>query len=280
VAIVTDSTCDLPQSLFEELGVAMVPVRVFFGSENYLDKVTITPAEFYARFAVTDEAPKTSQPPPADFHQVYRYMSTHAGTVVSIHLSAAFSGTYQAALVGARGIEKTRFVHVDSRSVSVGLGLIVRAAAEAAAAGKDADEVVRVAQDAANRTRAFVAVPTLEHLVRGGRVSPLKGLFARWLGLLPVLTISPEGKVYAGSKARGFEAARRKMMNLLFEAAEQAGAGPRRFGVAHCDAAELAESLARQIRERSPESDVMIVECGPALGAHGGPGAVAVAVLA
>jgi hypothetical protein len=258
----------------------MVPVRVFFGSENYLDKVTIMPAEFYARFAVTEEAPKTSQPPPADFAQVYRYVSTHAGAIVSVHLSAAFSGTYQAAIVGARGIEKTRFVHVDSRNVSVGLGLVVRAAAEAASAGKSADEVVRVAEDAASRTRSFVAVPTLEHLVRGGRVSPLRGLFARLLGLLPVLTISPEGKVYAGAKARGFEAARRKMMGLLFAEAERGRDGSRRFGVAHCDAAELAESLARQIRERYPESDVMIVECGPALGAHGGPGAVAVAVMA
>jgi DegV family protein with EDD domain len=280
VGIVTDSTCDLPQSFFEDLGIAMVPVRVFFGSENYLDKVTIMPAEFYARFAVTEEAPKTSQPPPADFAQVYRYVSTHAGAIVSVHLSAAFSGTYQAAIVGARGIEKTRFVHVDSRNVSVGLGLVVRAAAEAATAGKSADEVVRVAEDAARRTRSFVAVPTLEHLVRGGRVSPLRGLFARLLGLLPVLTISPEGKVYAGAKARGFQAARRKMMSLLFAEAERGRDGSRRFGVAHCDAAELAESLARQIRERYPESDVMIVECGPALGAHGGPGAVAVAVMA
>jgi DegV family protein with EDD domain len=281
VGIVTDSTCDLPPSLFEELGIGMVPVRVFFGSENYLDKVTITPAEFYARFAVTHEHPKTSQPPPADFAQVYRYVSTHAGAIVSIHLSAAFSGTYQAAVVGSRGIEQTRFVHVDSRNVSVGLGLVVRAAAEAAAAGKDVEEIVRVARDAADRTRSFVAVPTLEHLVRGGRVSPLKGLFARWLGLLPVLTISPEGKVYSGSKARGFVKARQKMMALLFAAAESGRGGlSRRFGVAHCDAAELAESLARQIRERYPESDVMIVECGPALGAHGGPGAVAVAVLA
>jgi fatty acid kinase/fatty acid kinase fatty acid binding subunit len=280
VGVVTDSTCDLPQTLFEELSIGMVPVRVYFGSENYLDKVTITPAEFYARFAVTDEHPKTSQPPPADFAQVYRYVSTHAGAIVSIHLSAAFSGTYQAALVGSRGIENTRLLHVDSRNVSVGLGLIVRAAAEAAAAGKDAEEVARVARDAADRTRSFVAVPTLEHLVQGGRVSPLKGLFARLLGLLPVLTISPEGKVYAGAKGRGFEGARRKMMRLLFAAADAGKGGVHRFGVAHCDAAELADSLARQIRERYPESDVMIVECGPALGAHGGPGAVAVAVLA
>jgi hypothetical protein len=280
VGVVTDSTCDLPQSLFEELSIGMVPVRVYFGSENYLDKVTIMPAGFYARFAVTEENPKTSQPPPADFAQVYRYVSTHAGTIVSIHLSAAFSGTYQAAVVGARGIEKTRFLHVDSRNVSVGLGLIVRAAADAAALGKDADAVAAVARDAAARTRSFVAVPTLEHLVRGGRVSPLKGLFARLLGLLPILTISPEGKVYAAAKARGFEGARKKLMKLLFEAADAGSGRTHRFGVAHCDAAELADRLARQIRERFPESDVMIVECGPALGAHGGPGAVAVAVLA
>jgi hypothetical protein len=141
--------------------------------------------------------------------------------------------------------------------------------------------VAAIAEDAARRTRAFVAVPTLEHLIRGGRVSPLKGLFARLLRLLPVLTISPEGKVYAAAKARGFEKARRTLLRLLFEAADR-GREPRerRFGVAHCDAPELADLLARRIRERYPESDVMIVECGPALGAHGGPGAVAVAVLA
>jgi fatty acid-binding protein DegV len=82
----------------------------------------------------------------------------------------------------------------------------------------------------------------------------------------------------AAAKARGFDSARRQMMTLLFEAAET-GSSDRRFGVAHCDAADLAESLAREIRERYPESDVMITECGPALGSHGGPGAVAVAVL-
>ncbi len=279
VAVVTDSTCDLPQSLFEELNIGVVPVRVTFGSENYLDKVTLTPSEFYARFAVTTQVPSTSQPPPADFTQVYQNLATHAGSIVSIHLSAAVSGTYQTAIVGSRPVEKTRFEHVDSRNVSVGLGLVVRAAAEAAAAGKSADEVARIARDAAARARLFIAVPTLEHLVRGGRVSPLKGLLAKVLGLLPVLTLSGEGSAQPAAKARGFSAARRKMMALLFESAQTGRGNGRRFGVAHCDAAELAESLAREIRQHYPESDVMIVECGPALGAHGGPGAVAVAVL-
>ena len=278
VAVVTDSTCDLPASVLEELNVGVVPVRVYFGSENYLDKVTLSPSEFYARFSVTSEAPKTSQPPPADFTQVYQNMATHAGSIVSIHLSSAVSGTYQAALVGARQVEKTGFEHVDSKTVSVALGLIVRAAAEAAAAGRSVEEVARIAREASGRARLFIAAPTLEHLVRGGRVSPAKGLLARLLGLLPVLTISSEGKAEAAAKARGFDSARRKMMALLFETAE-AGDSERRFGVAHCDAPDLAEALSREIRERYPESDVMITECGPALGAHGGPGAVAVAVL-
>jgi len=275
VGIVTDSTCDLPESLLEELQIGVVPVRVFFGSENYLDKVTLTPAEFYARFAVTDVAPKTSQPPPADFTQVYRNVAVHAGGIVSVHLSAAVSGTYQAALVGARSVEKTEFQHVDSRNVTVGLGLVVRAAAEAARSGLAIADVARVAREASDRVRVFIAVPTLEHLVRGGRVSPLKGFIAKVLGLLPVLTLTREGKAEPAARARGFGGARRKMMELLFEAAGSGG----RFGVAHADAASAADDLARQVRARFPESEVMIVEVGPALGVHGGPGAVAVAVL-
>lgn len=279
VGVVTDSTCDLPPAMFEELDIGMVPVRVTFGSENYLDKVTLTPGEFYARFAVTDVAPKTSQPPPADFIQVYRNVAAHHGSVISIHLSAAVSGTYQAAVVAARSVPDTKFEHVNSRTASVALGLIVRAAAEAAKAGKSVEEVALAAREAVKRVRVFIAVPTLEHLIRGGRVSPARGLIAKLLGLLPVLTLTEKGIPEAAAKARGFDSARRKMMELLFATADAGASGNLRFGVAHCDAAATAEELARQIRGRYPESDVMIVECGPALGAHGGPGAMAVAVL-
>ena len=279
VGIVTDSTCDLPPSMLEELGIGVVPVRVYFGSENYLDKVTITPSEFYGRFAVTDVAPKTSQPPPADFTQVYENVATHAGAIVSVHLGSSLSGTYQAAVVGSRPVQKTKIEHVDSGSASVGLGLVVRAAAEAARSGKSAAEVATIARETAARVRLFVAVPTMTHLVRGGRVSAARGFLARLLGLLPILTITREGKVEAAAKARGYVAARRKALRLLFAEAGDRVSASRRFGVAHCDAEDAAEEIAREIRARYPESDVMIVECGPALGAHGGPGALAVAVL-
>jgi DegV family protein with EDD domain len=228
---------------------------------------------------VTDVAPKTSQPPPADFTQVYQNVAEHAGSIVSVHLGSRLSGTYQAAIVGARPVQKTAIVHVDSGSASVGLGLIVRAAAEAARAGKTAEEVAAVAREAAARVRVFVAVPTLKHLIRGGRVSATRGFLAKLLGLLPILSITADGKVEAAGKARGYAASRRKLMRLLFAEAGERVSASRRFGVAHCDAEDAAEELAREIRARYPESDVMIVECGPALGAHGGPGALAVAVL-
>ena len=163
--------------------------------------------------------------------------------------------------------------------VFIGLGLVVRAAAEAARSGRTAAEVAKVARDTAARVRLFIAVPTLKHLVRGGRVSATRGFVAKLLGLLPILTITPDGKVEAAAKARGYAASRRKMMRLLFAEAGQRVSTSRRFGVAHCDAEDAAEELAREIRAKYPESDVMIVECGPALGAHGGPGALAVAVL-
>jgi len=110
-------------------------------------------------------------------------------------------------------------------------------------------------------------------------VSATRGFLAKLLGLLPILTLTPDGAVEAAAKARGYEAARRKMMKLVFDEAGERQSASRRFGVAHCDAEDAAEELARQIRARYPESDVLIAECGPALGAHGGPGALAVAVL-
>src|SRR5512146_404766 len=131
VAVVTDSACDLPDAILEELSIHFVPLRIHFGMENALDRVTIRTSEFYARFAVEKEYPKTSQPPPADFRQLYESLAEHHASVVSIHLSGALSGTFQAAVNASRGIPDTEILEVDSRNASIAEGLVVRAAAEA-----------------------------------------------------------------------------------------------------------------------------------------------------
>jgi len=279
VGLVIDSACDLPQTLLDEHEVQVVPLRVHFGLENYLDRVTIQPAEFYARFAVCSEFPKTSQPPFADFRQIYESLAVHHGTIVSIHVSSALSGTYQAAVAAARGIPATEVVHVDSRSASIALGLIVRVAAEALRRGASAAEAAEAARSASSRVRFFISVPNITHLVRGGRVSAGKGRLARILGLLPVLTIAPDGRAAAAGAAFGHNAAIRTMMKRLFAAAGGGSGEGRLFGIVHADALEGAERLAAQIRNRYPRSDVMIQEASPVLGAHAGPGALGVAVL-
>jgi uncharacterized protein len=277
VAIVTDSACDLPDAILEELNIHFVPLRIHFGMQNSLDRVTIRASEFYARFAVEKQYPKTSQPPAADFRQLYESLAEHHGSIVSIHLSGALSGTFQAASNASRGIPDTEILEVDSKNASIAEGLVVRAAAEAVQAGASAAGAAQVARDAAARVRLYIAVPTIEHLVRGGRVSAGKGKLARLLHLLPVLTIGPDGKADSCGMAFGYLAAIRKMMKLLFAAA---GSGSnQRFGVVHADALESAEQIAREIRSRYPSSDVLILECSPVLGAHGGPGALGVAVL-
>ncbi len=277
VGLVTDSACTLPPSLIEEFDIQTVPLRVHFGMENYLDGVTLTPSEFYARFAVTDRPPTTSQPPPADFRQVYESLGVHHGSIVSVHLSAALSGTFQAAVAASRGLKDVEVHEVDSKNASISEGLVVRAAAEALRRGATAAEAAAAARDAAERVRLYVTVPTVEHLVRGGRLSAGKGLLAKALHLLPVLTIGRDGRAHPTAKAFGRGAAKRKMMKLLFLAAGSAGG--QQFAVTHADAPEEADALAREIRARYPSSDIMILECSPVLGAHAGPGALGVAVL-
>lgn len=277
VAVVTDSACDLPDSILEELAIQMVPLRVHFGSENYLDRVTLKTSEFYGRFAVSSEFPKTSQPPPADFQQIYESLAVHHGSIVSVHLSGTMSGTLQAARTAARGVEKTSIVHVDSRAASIAEGLVVRVAAEAVAHGASAREAADLAEAAAKKVRIFLVAPTLEHLVRGGRVSVRKGKLAAFLGLLPIITVDREGRAVPAAKAFGHAAAVSRMMKLAFKAAGPGSS--QRFGIAHADALEEAEELARGVRARYPSSDVLIVECSPVLGAHAGPGAIGIAVL-
>ena len=176
VAIVTDSACDLPDALLEREEISLVPLRLLVGDETFLDRVTITPAEFHRRLRDEGIVARTSQPPPADFREVYGAFAGHGTPVVGIHVAGALSGTYLGRAARGRDLARPAGLApveaVDSRAVSVAQGLVVRAAAQAAARGDSLAEVVRAAEDAAARVRLLAAVPSLDSLVRGGRVTP------------------------------------------------------------------------------------------------------------
>ncbi len=282
VAIVTDTACDLPDAFLEREDVALVPLRLLVGGETFLDRVTITPAAFHRRLREEGIVARTSQPPPADFREVYGALAGHGSPVVGIHVSGALSGTFSAARVAAASLRgQPGFAPVevvDSRAVSVAQGLVVRAAAQAAARGAGLAEVVRAAEDAASRVRLLAAVPSLDSLVRGGRVSPGQRRLADLLGVVPLLTLDSRGRARAGGAARGFPRACVRLVEKSLRASR--GVPAPVFAVAHADAADLAERIAGELLGRRPGAEEFVVEITPVLAAHAGPGAVVVATLA
>jgi len=278
LALVTDSVCDLPVRFLTDHKVHMVPVRVVFNDTALLDRVDLTPRSFYEQLVTASELPKTSQPRPADFHRLYEYLAGTHNNILSIHLSADLSGTFQSAATAARQVSGETGVPIaviDSRSASAAEGLVVWAAARAAESGLKASQCAAMAQFAAEQTRVYVYVPTVEYFVRGGRLKPWQGKIAHILRTLPILT-SRDGKLVPVTAAIGRRAARRRALRLALRAAR--GAKRPMFVVSHSAALESAESVRRSIARNRPDAEVWITDTAPAIGSHSGPGGYAIAV--
>jgi len=279
IALVTDSVCDLPMQFLTQEQIHLVPVRVVFGEDPLLDRVDITPTQFYQQLQTAEEFPKTSQPKPADFLTLYRHLANTYSSILSIHVSADLSGTWQSAVVAAKQVSNDTGVPIaviDSRSASAAQGLIVWAAAQAAKAGLSAAQCTAIANHAAQSTNVFIYVPSVEYFVRGGRLSPLQGRIAKLLRLLPVLTVE-DGNLAPAAKVIGRRSARKHVLRNVLKVARHM----RRpmFIISHSAALELAEQARSDILRRFPETHVWITDTAPAIGSHAGPGGLAVAVL-
>jgi len=267
-ALVTDSVCDLPVEYTTERRIQVVPLRVAFGDEPFLDGVNITSRQFYQRLAAETKLPTTSQPSPADFETLYRLLSRRFASIVSVHLSSGVSGTADSARRAATQVSEETGVPievVDSRSASAGEACVVWAASRAMECGLGGADAAGVARKAAEGVSVYVYVPTVRYFVLGGRLTPLQGRIARWLHLLPILTVR-EGRVAAAGKVLGQRAAKRSVVRRALRDA-------RRFEqplfiVSHSEAAALAEFLAQAVRTKRPEAQVLLAHAGPALGSH------------
>lgn len=279
VAVVTDSAADLPERIAQRLRIHTVPLRVLLGHSIYLDKQTVNPDEVYDRLARGETAVRTSQPAPGDYAALYAYLFEHYAELVVPSLSGALSGTLEAARRATALADPARIRVVDTRSASIGQGLVVQAAAERAAAGGSAEEVATAAEEARARVRLFVAVPTVDYLRRGGRLAGWKARVAERLGLVPVLTIDPESGVarLLGLARRG--KVHRATLSRAVSAIGREAAPPDVIWIAHASAAQAADAFRQELSKAAPGAEIDIVEVGPALGAHTGPGAVAVAFL-
>jgi DegV family protein with EDD domain len=278
IALVTDSACDLPMEILTERKVHVVPVRLAFGDEVLLDRVDITPAEFYARLATSPIFPKTSQPRPSDFLALYRHLAQTYEGIVSIHLSADLSGTWQSAQTAARQIAEETGVEievVDCRSASAAEGLVVWAASTAIEAGCSLADCAEIARETARNTRVYIYVPTVDYFVRGGRLSPLKGRIAKLLHLCPILE-STDGGIAPAGKAFGARAAQRRVLEMVLRHAHRMDCPA--FVVSHSAAPALAEEYRVQLLLKARDACVWVADTAPAIGSHAGPGAAAIAV--
>lgn len=272
VKVVTDSSADLPDQLAEELGITVVPIYVRFGEEVYLDRVSISEDEFYERLTHDPVHPSTTQPGPQDFLEVYRKLSPKADGIVSIHISSKLSGTCNSALMAKEMMETECPIEViDTQSVSMGLGLIVIAAATMAEAGEGMDKIVEEIKQAIPQIHLLAMFDTLKYLLLGGRIGKAKALLGSILNVKPMASLK-DGEVVPAGQARS----RAKGMDKLFDFVENA-ADIQDLAVVYNTIPDEAQNLAERIGSVFDRKKIKIARIGPALGVHMGPGMLVVA---
>ena len=273
VAVITDSASDLPPVLAERYGIHVVSVRVSLDGRDYVDRLGLTAGEFYRRMATSQQLPQTSQPPPGDFRRIFEHVLGHQESAVYVGLSRPLSGTLQSGEAGARGLTKPLVV-VDSGHVSAGQSLLAWRAGEMAATGADATAIEAELIRLRPLTRTWALARDISHGVRGGRIPRWAGPAVRWSGLTPIAAINAEGLL----KLVGGVLARRNAVDAFarYLAKRTPHATGWRLIVGHADALADGEHLFAALHERLPIVEGHLVEIGPAIGAHAGPGSLVV----
>lgn len=279
IAVVTDSTADIPSNLVEEAGLSIVPAFVRFGEEEFRDKVDIATEDFYSRLERDkDVFPTTSQPSPGDFKSVYDGLLEEHDEIVSIHISSAVSGTYASAVAGAAQADPSgeRIKHVDSRSASMATGFIALTAKQIIDDGGSSNDAVAASNDMVPRVQFGGTPETLEYLKRGGRLKGAQALVAGVLQIRPVLAMV-DGEVEVLAKPRSH---RRAMSKLISSLAED-HSPLTNLAVMHTDSSSQgeAEDVLEDLKSHvAPGGMTLTATIGPAIGAHLGNGTVGLAV--
>lgn len=278
VVLVTDSTADIPLETREKLGISMVPLKVNFGQESFLDNIELRPAQFYEKLIAFGKPATSSQPSPADFYDVYKKLTDEGHSVISVQLSGAMSGTYQSATIAKSMLDDGADVTViDSRSASYGYGKIVVDAAEMAQSGASKEEVLAAIHKMRAELRLYFLVDTLEYLQKGGRIGKASAMLGSLLNIKPILSIDDEGVVHSFDKARGQKRAMARIAEVLEQDLKST---PVSLTLATTPgytegAAEIAELLKSRLNVREYYES----EIGPVVGAHAGPGTIGLFVF-
>lgn len=271
--IVTDSTADLPPRLADELGVTVVPAYVRFKNEVYRDRIDISEDEFYQRLLTDPIHPSTEPPTPQDFADVYQNLSQEADGIISVHISSKLSATCNSALRGKELIETECPIEVfDSQLVTMGLGLLVTAAATAARSGKSLSQVLQEVKQSIPRIHMLGLLDTLKYLARGGRIGKTRALLGSILAVKPILTIRNgelEQADYVRKRTDGID----KLFDFVKNTTDIQD-----LAIIYSTTFDEAQALAERMGSVFAKERIRLHRLGPALGVHTGPGILFVAL--
>ena len=274
IALLTDSTCDLPMSTLNELPIRILPLKIIYSDQEYRDRFDISPSEIYGNF--DQEIPSTSMPAPQvakeKLQELKEYGYTH---VLAIHISSGLSGTYNMVKMIADEIKGLKCTVIDSKSLSIGLGRMILKASELIEQGVDFEEIVAKIKDQVEETDLYFVVKTLKYLKKGGRIGKIKGTIGELLNIKPIISINENGEYYTFKKSRG----RKKSINTLYKIAKkQIKQGLSRVNIMHAAAEKEARNLLNKLNKLENVKDTYLGEIGPGMVVHAGPGLIGVLV--
>ena len=274
VRVVCDSTADLDAAFRQAHRVEVVPLQVIIGDQSFRDGIDITPAELYQRMRRDGVTPRTSQPAPVEFEDVFRAATDAGDSVICTTISGELSGTYSSAAQAAGVLAGRPIEVIDTRSVNVGHYALVLEAVRAAEAGGDLAAVSAAVRALVDRVRLVFTVETLEYLRRGGRIGGARALLGSVLDVKPILEME-HGAIEPVGRVRTYRRAIDTCADMAVRAAAEWG-GAQLF-VGQGDAAAAAEQMVRRLRAALPDAAITTIDVGPVIGAHAGPGAVGLA---
>jgi DegV family protein with EDD domain len=278
VAIVTDSVACIPKEQAEKYGIEVVPIELHFKDRVYRDGIDISPAEFYALLKQAEKPPTTSGSLPGPFLEAYRKVSRRATSILCITLSAKLSGMFNSARVAIEmakeALPDMAIGLLDSGTAAAAQGLVVLAAARAAASGKSLTEVVEIARSVMQRVHLLGMLDTLHYLVKGGHVPKAAALASSLLKIKPIFTIT-EGEAHPVTNPRTIQGGINRMLQIVEQ--KVAKGQPLYIAVMHANALDRAKELMAEISSRFDCTELFITEFTPVMGAHTGPGVIGVA---
>lgn len=272
VAVVVDSTADIPQAIRDELAISVVPLTVLFGNETFLDGVEMTGDQFYARLIEGSVHPKTSQPSPGLFAETYERLSRDHEGIISIHLSGKLSGTVRSAEQARELVPDVPVRVIDSGSVSMGFGFLGIEAARMAGAGQSLDQIADQIEAQARQANVWAALDTLKFLERGGRIGGARAFLGTLLNVKPIIQI--RGEVQPAEQVRTHKKAMARLIELAKSQAPYS-----HLSVMYSTDQQYVDEVVDQLSSFHPREEIVTAQLTPVLGVYGGPKLVGVAGL-